>query len=100
MAPHDELASVVGEGKALIFTLAQPGEEYICYVLGDGPATVSLSLTNGVFTARWYDPKDGRFLTPPQRLEGGDRRVLHSPAFRQDIVLYVRKAFRPPKITR
>ncbi|MDP2899087.1 MAG: hypothetical protein Q8Q12_21325 [bacterium] len=92
MTPHDELASLAGEGKAFIFTLAKPGEEYICYVLGDGPVTVSLCLTNGVFTARWYDPKRGQFLSPAQRLEGGDSRVFHSPAFRQDIVLYARKS--------
>jgi len=90
MAPHDELATVVGGGKAFIFTLAQPGEEYICYILGDGPVTVSLRLTKGLFTARWYDPKRGRFFVPPQRLQGGDRCILPSPAFEQDAALVVR----------
>lgn len=92
MAPHDELATVKADGESYVFTLAQPGEQYICYVLGDGRVTVTLRLTKGLFTTRWYDPKRGRFLTPPQRTQGGARRFFHSPAFEQDIVLYVRNS--------
>jgi hypothetical protein len=92
MEPHDELATVEAEGESYIFTLAQPGADYICYVLGDGRATVALRLAEGLFTARWYDPKQGRFLTPPQRTKGEARRLFHSPAFEQDIVLYVRNS--------
>jgi len=90
MAPHDELATVEGRSRAHIFTLARPGEEYISYVLGDGPVTIVLRLTKGHFTARWYDPKHGRFLSPAQRIQGEDRCLFRSPPFEQDIVLYVR----------
>lgn len=92
MAPHDEFATIRGAGKPFIFTLAQPGEEYVCYVLGDGQVTVTLRLTEGLFTSRWYDPKRGQFLTPAQRLHGGNTSVFHSPRFKQDIVLYVRRS--------
>jgi len=44
MSPHDELATVEAETKPCVFTLAAPGEEYICYVLGDGPVTIACSL--------------------------------------------------------
>ncbi len=91
MAPHDELTTVEGEGEHYIFTIARPGEEYICYVLGDGPVTVALRLTEHPFTARWYDPKRGRFLGPEKPTRGGKRRVFRSPSFQQDIVLYVRR---------
>jgi len=90
MTPHDELATVEGRGNAYIFTLARPGQEYISYVLGDGPVTVALRLTKDRFTARWYDPKHGRFLAPIQQVQGKDQCFFRSPPFEQDIVLYVR----------
>ena len=90
MSPHDELATVEGESKPYVFTLARPGEEYICYVLGDRPVTITLQLTGGPFTARWYDPKSGRFLTPAHRVQDRGQHLFQSPTFEQDIVLYVR----------
>jgi len=92
MAPHDELATVETGSEAYVFTSAQPGGEYICYVLGDGPVTVVLRLTEGLFIGRWYDPKRGQFLTPEKRTQGGGRCLFRSPAFEQDIVLYVRRS--------
>jgi hypothetical protein len=89
MEPHDELGTLEGEGKAYVFTLAKPGEEYVCYVLGDGRVTVSLRLADGSFTARWYDPKRGQFLTAARESQGGNRCLFHSPDFKEDIVLYV-----------
>ncbi len=89
MAPHDELATVEGRSSAYVFTLARPADEYICYVLGDGPVTIALRLTKDRFATRWYDPKQGRFLAPTQQVQGKDRCLFRSPAFEQDIVLYV-----------
>jgi hypothetical protein len=92
MAPHGELAAVEAKGESYVFTLARPGQEYICYVLGDGRVTIALRLTEGIFSARWYDPKQGRFITPPRQTQRGDKCLFHSPAFEQDIVLYVRNS--------
>ncbi|UCG56742.1 MAG: hypothetical protein JSU70_17985 [Phycisphaerales bacterium] len=92
MAPHDELAAVEGKGEPHVFTLARPGAEYICYVLGDGPVTVTLRPTQGPLSARWYDPKCGDFLATEQRIEAKDRCLFRSPQFEQDIVLYVRRS--------
>lgn len=94
MAPHDELATGPPEGRSYVFTLAQPGEHYICYVLGDGPVAVGLRLPPGRFTGRWYDPKRGEFLTPAEQVQGRERQRFHSPDFRQDAVLYVRSSER------
>lgn len=88
MSPHDELAKLEPRDSAYIFTLAQPGEQYICYVLGKGPVTVTLELTEGPVIARWYDPKSGRFVGPAQRGQGSGCH-FPSPAFVQDIVLLV-----------
>jgi hypothetical protein len=92
MTPRHDLATVEPAGESYLFTLAQPGEHYVCYVLGDGPVTVRLRLTPDPFVARWYDPKQGRFLALPQPVRGEDRAALYSPGFRQDIVLYARKS--------
>ena len=91
MTPHDELATIAGQSHAHIFTLARPGEEYICYLLSDGPVTVDLRLTRSRFIARWYDPKHGRFLTPTRQVQGREQCLFKSPTFKQDIVLYVRR---------
>jgi len=91
MTPHDELAEIKGQIKSYVFTLAWPAKQYICYILGHGPVTISLQLTEGHFSARWYDPKCGRFLSKIQQVRGSDRQVFQSPNFEQDIVLYVHK---------
>jgi hypothetical protein len=92
MTPHDELATVQANGESHIFTLARPGNRYICYILGTGPATVTLQLTQDLFTARWFDPKSGEFLTTPVEIRRRTRFILSSPSFHQDIVLYVCKS--------
>lgn len=93
MAPHDELATVTvnGKGKPCVFTLARPDTEFICYVLGNGPVTVSLECAERRYDARWYDPESGRFVGPARSDRGKERSSFRSPAFEQDIVLYVRR---------
>ena len=91
MIPHDELAAVKTNSESHIFTFAQPGAQYICYILGDGLADIALNLTQGLFTYRWYDPKQGAFIGPAEKVHGGGRRGLESPRFEQDIVLYLRR---------
>ncbi|MHC4564267.1 MAG: hypothetical protein ACYTE3_00755 [Planctomycetota bacterium] len=89
MTPHDELAAVEGKNKADVFTLARPGQAYICYVLGDGQVHLNLHLVDGPFAATWYDPKRGEFVTRVQHGYDRKNRSFHSPAFKQDIVLFV-----------
>lgn len=97
MAPHDELAggSMTGEGDSEtgrwdVMTFALPGHEYVCYVLGDGPATVSVRLPAGRFVARWYDPKSGTFVGENVPIAGGGGGTVTSPEFEEDIVLHIR----------
>ncbi len=91
MLPHDELVTVEGNHKTYVFTLASPGQEYICYVLGNGRVTINLKLTAGSFTTRWYDPKSGQFPDSEQRIESNGQYIFRTPAFEQDIVLYLRR---------
>ena len=91
MAPRDELAVVRGNDKSYVFTLAHPGGEYVCYVLGEGPVTIALRTTGDTLTSRWYDPKYGTFLTPEERVRGKGESLFRSPPFEQDIVLHIRQ---------
>jgi len=92
MSPHDELAGVEAKGESHIFTLAEPGRAYVCYIPGTGPVTVTLKLTDEEFAVRWYDPKSGRFMRMPTRIHGSSPNALQGPAFTEDIVLYVFKS--------
>ncbi len=92
MEPRDGLARVVDAKEGSVFTLANAGEEYVCYVLGDGPMTIALRLAKGIFTWRWYDPKSGRFCSVARHVTGGERSLFRSPVFEHDIVLHVVKA--------
>lgn len=91
MSPHDELATVRENSKTYVFTLASPGQEYICYVLGDGPLSITLKLPAGSFVALWYDPKSGHLLSAVQRIESNGQYTFRTPAFEQDIVLHLRR---------
>ena len=91
MTPHDELARAKENSKAHVFTLANPGQEYICYVLGEGPITITLKLPTGSFAAKWYDPKSSQFLEPARQIESNGQYIFRTPAFEQDIVLYLRR---------
>lgn len=89
MTPHDELACTKDSNGAFVMTLADPPSEYICYLLGAGPVTVSLKLTNDSFYVQWYDPKSGEFIGPRQTVKREDTHEFRSPAFEQDMVLYI-----------
>jgi hypothetical protein len=89
MTPHDELASLKNSNGAYVMTLANPPSEYVCYVLGAGPVTVSLKLSSDTFYAQWYDPQSGKFIGGRQTVKRNDTHEFRSPPFEQDIVLYV-----------
>jgi len=91
MEPNDASSSVKADGEAHIFTFAREGMAYLSYILGEGPVTVAVALGPGRFAARWFDPKDGGSIGPAVEIAGTGRREFRTPAFSQDIVLYVRR---------
>ena len=90
MKPCDELARVENADDGYVFTFANPGSEYICYILGDVKMTVLLDLPIGCFNIKWYDPKSGNHVKSNELIHTGGTMKLRSPSFDQDIVLYVR----------
>jgi len=75
MMPCDELAS---GAEARPFVLAQPGAVYVFYLTTGGGVTLDLSADTGTFTARWFDPREGKFGNPFE-VEGGSKRCFTAP---------------------
>ena len=80
MIPHGELAS---SG----YCLAQPGKEYLFYFPEGGQVKVDLSGMKGSASARWFNPRDGRF-GKVFRVDGGGWRELAAPD-EKDWVLHI-----------
>ena len=89
MEPHDELTKVGGNARCRAFTIARPGVEYICYILGNGCEKLEMKLVKGNYKLRWYDPKTGKFLTSTENIRVKDRFNFVCPRYEQDVVLYV-----------
>ena len=89
MQPEDGL---VKAGHAFAMASA---DELVAYLPGGGSVTLDLSNRKGFFTARWFDPRAGRFgvgagvPARPFQIEGGGRRDFTAPDG-NDWVLYLR----------
>ncbi len=84
MAPANGLV----DGKATC--LAAPGDEYVIYLPSGRKVTVDLSSARAPLSARWYDPRTGRF-GDPVAVEGGARRSFVAPS-KRDWVLHVARS--------
>jgi hypothetical protein len=84
MDPADTL---VKSGYA--YVLAESGVAYVCYLYNGGSFSVDLTKAIGTLTARWYDPRNGTFLSSAT-INGGGVRSLTAPSS-GDWVLYLRK---------
>jgi Protein of unknown function (DUF4038)/Domain of unknown function (DUF5060)/Putative collagen-binding domain of a collagenase/Zinc carboxypeptidase len=65
---------VTGEAQAL----AVPGERYVLYLPHGGRVAVDLGALPGTVTARWFNPRDGRWGNDATA-EGGGRREFAAP---------------------
>ncbi len=87
----DTQAGFVHSGPGKHWTRGKAGACYVTYFLlepeqSTGAGTVSLSLPDGVYRMRWYDPKTGTY-TPGKNVQGGDQGDFPHPAFQEDVVL-------------
>ena len=57
------------------------------YFDGQGPATVTLRLSTGRYRAEWLDPTTGAIVRAETMRVDGERAVLTSPAFDEDLAL-------------
>lgn len=82
--PHHELVS----NSDVNSCLANPGEEYVVYVLSDNTITLDLKELRGNAIARIYDPRSGEWMLT-KHVGGGELVSFAKPATTDDWVLYV-----------
>jgi hypothetical protein len=58
--------------------LAEPGKVYVLYLKQGGATSVDLTGAPGSFSARWFNPRTGKF-GDPVLLPGGGKRTLAAP---------------------
>ena len=84
MDPADSLAL---SGNA--YVLAEQGRTYVAYLYNGGTVQLNLAGASGTFSAQWYDPRVGGFLSAGS-VTGGAARSFTAPAG-GDWVLYVQQ---------
>jgi len=77
-------------GGVVTHTLSSPRGEFATYVDGRGPAEITLNLPAGEYEAAWVDVTTGQAVGS-STLHDGENRLVKSPAFRNGIVLRVRR---------
>jgi hypothetical protein len=83
----DPADSLVKSGYA--YVLAEPGVAYVSYLYNGGSFSIDLTKATGTLTARWYDPRNGTFLSPAT-ITGGAVKSFRAPST-GDWVLYINK---------
>ena len=71
--------------------LAEPGAEYVVYVLNDASATLDLGGLAGKAVCRIYDPKTGAW-GEPQELGTAGKHTFTKPPGADDWVVHIRGA--------
>jgi hypothetical protein len=74
--------------------LAEIGKVYVIYLPHGGKAAVDLSAVQGPLTARWFDPRAGRFSGPMRVAPSNQRQVFVAPDT-EDWALLVRPDVQP-----
>jgi hypothetical protein len=76
--------------KGRAWALVEPGRAYAIYVVGRGPAELTLELPSGTFRAEWINTLAGSTDREESFAHDGGPRRLQSPDFAQDIALRVK----------
>ncbi len=69
--------------------LADPGRQYAVYVVGRGPATVTVELPAEMYKAEWVNTLSGAVEKPEFFRHDGGLRELKSPPFAEDAALRI-----------
>jgi len=76
-----------GREGARPFVFARPGAVYVVYLTTGDRFTLDLSADAGVFTARWFDPRAGKF-SEAFKVEGSRQQEFQA-SDRNDWVLHI-----------
>jgi hypothetical protein len=77
-------------GVTRVWALVEPGRAYAIYVIGQGPADLTLELPAGAFRAEWINTLTGSVDKEEPFTHGGGARRLQSPDFARDLALRVK----------
>ncbi len=94
MAPADDCVRQPGPD-TYAMALAKVGRCYIVYVLGEPIRQIRMTVPDGEYQARWYDPKTGELSEVEAVRSRHGRLRLSVPGFEQDIVLWLEAAPSP-----
>lgn len=62
-----------------VYSLAQPGQLYLVYLLKGGTTTLDLTAASGEFSVSWFNPREGGALQPGAKLRAGAKATLTAP---------------------
>jgi len=88
----DELITSSTLDKIHFDILANPGNDYVVYVTGNGRGNetkIDIILEEGSYKVSWFNPKTGRFLPAEYKLSGEREKSIQLSRFTEDIVLYI-----------
>ncbi|MFQ5809614.1 MAG: hypothetical protein ACE5JM_08345, partial [Armatimonadota bacterium] len=88
MTPADACVSPPGPD-TYAMALADEGRCYVVYLLGRQVAGVEMTVPEGDYRVRWYDPKSGAATEPRPARTAAGTLTLSLPGFDQDIVLWL-----------
>ncbi|MBI4583147.1 MAG: hypothetical protein HY717_03910 [Planctomycetes bacterium] len=95
MAPQDELLGRSEDSQSMAFVLGRPGEAYVVYVLAGGRMRLDLRTESGVWSARWFDPREGKFGLA-FNVQSGRKEAFKAPD-EKDWTLLLQKTKAEPK---
>jgi hypothetical protein len=76
--------------KGRAWALVEPGRAYAIYMVGRGPAELTLELPSGAFRVEWINTLNGSLDKEESFPHDGGARRLQSPGFAQGIALRVK----------
>jgi len=88
--PFWQLEPFAGARGNDVVALAEPGKIYMVYLPHGGQAKLDLRQASGNFSARWFNPRDGK-TGEPFAIAGDGTRAIESPD-RQDWALILKRA--------
>jgi hypothetical protein len=98
MEPHDELFLQMPSGVEHNFTLANPGSDYVTYLIGDRTSNgnIRINLVAGDYLVKCFDPKSATYQSGFMSggdcnnvIQGSGDTQISIPAFTEDIVIYL-----------
>lgn len=91
MKPDSTVCSFKLSGKNKLMVLAEPGKQYAAYLMGGKQVNPEMKLPAGNYRMEWIDPLSGKSLKKEMLKHHGGIAKLESPAYSEDIAVWILK---------